>query len=122
MLLEELLVEHEVSANRRETLVKAIELGATMPTLRKIRDAIRVARGNTIILPMHHLETLSRGRGWARKGRGNDVTWGERVDGGYQVGPGNWTIGGNDGFTRKKEVKWSVENVKVGEETWTIAS
>lgn len=75
----------------------------------------------TICLPPHRYEGLSRGRGWARKGRGANAEWGERTDGGYRVGPGRWTVGGNDGFSRKGEVIWTVEHIRVGEETWTVA-
>lgn len=109
-------------AARRESLTMALALGASDAALETICDALRVARRNTIVLPRQHLETLSRGRGWARKGRGSTAVWGERVDGGYRVGPGRWTVGGNDGFSRKAETVWDVEHVTVGSETWTVAS
>jgi hypothetical protein len=88
----------------------------------QIGSAIRLARKDVIVLPVHHLETMSRGRGWARCGRGDDVTWGKRVAGGYEVGPGFWSVGGHDGFARKRSTEWTVENVDVGAEIWTIAS
>ena len=47
--------------------------------------------------------------------------WGQRTNGGYRISPGRWTIGGNDGFSRKGEDVWNVEHVTVGSETWTIA-
>jgi hypothetical protein len=81
-----------------------------------------VSRAHTILVPANRLENLSRGKGWARKGRGDRAEWGERADGGYRVGPGKWTVGGNDGFDRKREDVWDVEHVQVGAETWTIAS
>ena len=54
---------------------------------------------------------------------GADVTWGDRQGVGYQVGlTGRWTVGGNDGFSRKAEDHWEVQRLQVGSETWTIAS
>lgn len=121
--LEQLLEGHEVKDSRKETLVRAIELGASDDVLETLRDALRIHRNSqTIVLPALRYEHLSRGRGWARKGRGREVTWGERVDGGYQVGPGRWTVGATDGFSRKDSCDWSVKHVQVGSETWTIAN
>lgn len=120
--LKTLCEGHEVSDARRETLAKAIDAGANDATLSLIRDANRVARRATIVLPPHRLEGLSRGRGWARKGTRDKAEWGERVEGGYRVGPGRWTVGGNDGFSRKAETVWNVEHVRVGADTWTVAN
>jgi len=111
-----------LNAGRMESLRLATEAGADMATLTRIAGALRVARKSTIVLPRQRLENLSRGKGWARKGRGTTATWGERVDGGYEVGAGKWTVGGSDGFTRKGEDQWTVEEIKVGAETWTIAN
>lgn len=90
-------------------------------TFARISDAMRVAKSMTVVLPAHRYEGLSRGKGWARQGVGKSAVWGERVSGGYRVGPGRWTVGGNDGFRRKGETEWNVEHVTVGGETWTIA-
>lgn len=106
---------------REESLAIAAGLGADAATLEVLRAATRLSRRDTIVLPHHRFELLSRGKGWARKGQGKDVTWGERADGGYRVGPGRWTVGGNDGFTRKGEVIWTVRHVQVGAQTWTLA-
>ncbi len=108
--------------SRIETLKKAIELGADDTTLEILCDANRVGRGETVVLPAHRYEGLSRGKGWARKGRGTNAIWGERVSNGYRVGPGNWTVGGNDGFSRKGETTWTVKHVRVGDQIWTVAS
>lgn len=91
-------------------------------TFRAISDALRCSRKETVTLPVHRFENLSRGRGWARKGRGDSAVWGERVDGGYRVGPGRWTVGGHDGFARKAEDSWTVKHVRVGDAVWTIAN
>lgn len=91
-------------------------------TFAKISDAPRYSKTDTVIIPMHKLATLSRGKGWARLGQGKNVTWGERCNGGYRVGPGHWTVGGDDGFSRKGQIEWTVEHVTVGSETWTVAS
>lgn len=111
----------DVSDGRMKSLRRAAELGASRATLEKLRDANRVAWEPTIVLPVQRFENLSRGKGWCRKGRGSSAEWGVREDGGYRVGPGSWTVGGNDGFQRKGEVSWVVANVSVGAETWTIA-
>lgn len=115
---------HDVRHSRKNSLRIAIELGADDDALVRIRDAVRVSRkgDGTIILPPHHYENLSRGRGWARKGTGQGVTWGDRVDGGYEVSAGRWSIGGNDGFSRKDETIWDVKHIQVGSKTWTIAN
>jgi hypothetical protein len=121
--IEELIDGHEVSDRRKETLSRAIELGADDATLAALRDAVRVSRKLTIVLPANRLERLSRGRGWARKGKGPSAAWGERVDGGgYSVGPGHWSVGASDGFSRKHYDEWTVKHIAVGGETWTIAS
>jgi len=121
--VDELLEGYEVTDSRRELLDVACAAGATRTALEAIRDAIRVSSGPLITLPAHHFEGLSRGRGWARKGRGESVVWGDRVDGGYRVGPGNWTVGASDGFRRKKSVTWAVLHVDVGDlRVWTVAS
>jgi len=120
--LNTLLEGHDVSDSRKDSLGKALELGADEKTLTVIRNAIRLSRQPTIVLPAHRFESLSRGRGWALKGRGSDVSWGEREDSGYRVGPGRWSVGATDGFSRKASVDWRVKHIQVGQETWTIAS
>lgn len=103
-------------------LREAYELGASRATLETLRDACRVAKGETIVLPPSRLEGLSRGRGWARLGKGTNVQWGERVDGGYRVGPGKWSVGGTDGFKRKEAIPWTVKHVTVAPGiVWTVA-
>src|SRR4051812_24609057 len=82
-------------------------------TFTKLANALRAARKDTVLLPAHRFEGLSRGKGWARKGRGDSAVWGERDDGGYRVGPGKWTVGGNDGFTRKGQDEWVVAHIQV---------
>lgn len=111
-----------ISDSRRESLTRAVELGADDDTLVALCDALRVSRSDSIVLPAHRLENLSRGRGWARKGSRDSAVWGERTDKGYRVGPGRWTVGGNDGFRRKGEDTWTVAHVPVGPQTWTVAS
>lgn len=120
--LESICEGHDVSDTRKETIGKAIALGADEAALIALREAVRVYRGPTIVLPPHRFALLSRGRGYARLGKGKDVVWGDRVDSGYQVGPGRWLVGGNDGFKRKGETSWVVEHLTIGAETWTVAS
>jgi len=117
-----LAVHTDVSEGRRLALAAAIELGADDAGLTALCEARRTSRNRTIVLPAQRFEHLSRGRGWARKGKGDSAEWGTRVAGGYRVGPGHWVVGGNDGFTRKGEDTWTVKSLTVGTETWTIAS
>lgn len=119
--LDALLSGHAVSDTRRQSLELAISLGADEQTLIILRDARRLKRADTIVLPAHRFEGLSRGRGWARQGRGDAAIWGERTDGGYRVGPGRWTVGGHDGFRRKGQDEWRTRHVAVGAQTWTVA-
>jgi hypothetical protein len=120
--LDSLIAGHDVSDSRMETLSIAMELGADEVTLATLRDALRLSRGTTIVLPAHRYESLSRGRGWARMGRGDNAIWGERTDSGdYRVGPGRWSVGGSDGYRRKDSTEWTVRHVAVGTQAWTIA-
>lgn len=123
--LETRLLRMSIAPNdaRKETLRLAHEASVSDEVFADIASAVLVRRrGATIILPGHRFENLSRGRGWARQGRGADATWGERVDQGYRVGPGRWTVGGNDGFSRKGEDVWTVKHLQVGAHVWTVAS
>lgn len=119
--IDHLCEGHQVSERRRESLAIAIGLGADDATLIRLRDARRLARRDDIVLPPHHYEGLSRGRGWARMGSGKSVVWGERDGAGYRVGPGRWSIGATDGFSRKDSIEWTVEHVRVGDQVWTTA-
>lgn len=76
----------------------------------------------SVILPPNRLESLSKGRGWARLGKFDDATWGVKVEGGYLVSrPGNWVVGGDDGFGRKREDSYKVARVKIGDLFWIVA-
>jgi hypothetical protein len=107
--------------SREATLTAAIKLGASAAALRSIALSRLVSKSLTIALPPHRYEGLSRGKGWARKGSGDSVVWGEKAREGYLVGPGRWVVGGNDGFNRKGENHWEVEHVQVGSSIWTVA-
>lgn len=108
---------------RTKTVTIAHEAGVDDALIKRIAGANKLKRdSDTIVVPCNSLELCSRGSGWARLGRGGAAQWGERVDGGYRVGPGRWTVGGNDGFTRKREDVWVVEHVTVGGKVWTIAN
>lgn len=111
----------DISTARLESLTAA-HPHVDDKTFARISNALRVRQRETIVLPAQRFENLSRGKGWCRKGRGANAEWGERTDKGYEVGPGKWTVGGNDGFKRKGEDVWTVEHVQVGTDTWTIAN
>jgi hypothetical protein len=110
-----------VSDKRRESLALA-HADVDDVAFARLAKATRLARGSTIVLPAHHYQHLSRGRGWCRRGRGDGAVWGERVEKGYRVGPGRWTVGATDGFSRKDSDDWIVAHVTVGTATWTVAS
>lgn len=110
------------SDKRKETLVRASELGADDATLVVLRDAIRVSRTSTMTLPARYGNT-SRAKGWARLGSGDTARWGVEYRGDYEVAaPGKWVVFSSDGFKREEKVNWTVEHVSVGPETWTVAS
>lgn len=111
-----------VTDSRRISIVLAVDAGVDFPTLRDIITAPRLNRDETIVLPAGRFEGLSRGKGWARQGTGLSARWGEKVSGGYRVGPGKWVVGSTDGFNRKDSVTWDVEHLAVGDQTWTRAS
>ena len=84
--------------------------------------AVGVQGELTVVLPPNRLESLSKGRGWARLGKFDDATWGVKCDGGYRVNrPGNWVVGGDDGFGRKREDSYKVARVKIGDLFWIVA-
>lgn len=121
--LESLVHAVDITETRRKTLARAIELGADNDVLLVLRDACRVKQKDTIVLPQHHLQTLSRGRGWCRSLGKTTTVWGERTEeGDYEVGPGRWSVGATDGFSRKKSTDWTVKNIQVGTECWTVAN
>ena len=120
--LETAMSTTEISNARAETIEIARSLGADEATINTLTDALRVRRSSTIVLPMVRYETLSRGKGWCRCGRGDAAKWGERTDSGYIVGPGKWIVFGSDGFRREERIDWEVEHIQVGEQTWTIAN
>jgi hypothetical protein len=90
-----------MTSGRLARIARAIELGASRAALETLSEAARTSDSAEIVLPAHRYEGLSRGRGWARKGNGATVQWGDRVGGGYKVGPGRWVVGATDGFNRK---------------------
>jgi len=111
-----------VSESRNESLAIAHSAGVDDSAFRKLASATRLSRGGSIVLKAHRYENLSRGRGWARSVQSGTTVWGERVDGGYRVGEGKWSVGGHDGFSRKDSTDWKVEHVSVGDKKWTIAN
>jgi hypothetical protein len=105
--------EVKLSDGRCRVLAVAAARGATPRDLKDIAEAQKASMmPDGVVVPAHHYEGLSRGRGWARLGRGSNVVWGERVEGGYRLrAEGKWIIGGHDGFTRRGEDVWDVRCV-----------
>lgn len=84
--------------------------------------AVGVQGELSVVLPPNRLESLSKGRGWARLGKFDDATWGVKCEGGYRVSrPGMWAVGGDDGFGRKREESYKVARVKIGDLFWIVA-
>lgn len=84
--------------------------------------AVGVQGELSVILPANRLESLSKGRGWARLGKYDDATWGTKAEGGYRVNrPGAWVVGGDDGFGRKREDSYKVSRIKIGDLFWVVA-
>jgi hypothetical protein len=107
--LMQVISTDQISDARCRALMLAASRGATPLDLKAIAEAIRVSTGDGITVPFHRYETLSRGRGWARLGRGKNAVWGERVDDGYRLRvEGRWVVGGHDGFDRRGETVWDV--------------
>lgn len=122
----ETAIEAARQAGASEARILTLELaaakGADAATIETLAAARRVHRYSPVItLPAHRYEGLSRGRGWCRLGVGKSAVWGERVDGGYKVGPGKWVVGATDGYNRKDSTTWTVRQIMVGNAVWTIA-
>ena len=110
---------------KEAAIVLAKSLGQTEAVaLFEQAAAVGVQGQLSVVLPPNRLERdCKHGKGWARLGKGDDITWGVRTDGGYRASrPGLWTVGGSDGFTRKKEDSYKVSRVKIGELFWIIAT
>lgn len=107
---------------RRESIRIAAELGADDETIEKIAEATLVGKLGYVTIAGRYLH-LSRGRGWARLGRGNDAIWGERREKGFRLrDPGTWIVYTTDGFKREDRETWIVEKINVGSQTWMVAS
>ena len=119
-MLSDILGSRKISDLRTESVRIAIQNGADRGTIEAIRDATLVARRATIVIPTRYL-LLSRGRGWARQGRGPEAIWGKQDGFGFRVGAGEWTVFSSDGFSRDVKVEWSVRHINVGTETWSLA-
>jgi hypothetical protein len=111
----------DVTDHRKSILLSALEAGATEEDFTDILACKRLELGTSVVIPQHHLEGKARGRGWARKGKGAQAVWGERTENGYRVGAGVWTVGGDDGFTRKGEDRWTVKTLTIGSLSVTLA-
>lgn len=108
----------------KNTSMKSLELANTLvddKVFKQIAKASVVSQELTITIPPGRYDHCSRGKGWVRKGKGDNAEWGESVRGGYVIGPGTWTQGSSDGFNRKEQKTWTVKHIKVGNETWTLA-
>lgn len=122
--LARLEVSQNISEARLKTLARATELGVTDSLFLRIANAAAVGRsGGSLVLPPGRYDHCSRGKGWARHGRGDTVQWGESVTGGYRVNvTGRWTVGSSDGFNRKDQQTYTVSCLAInGDETWLIA-
>lgn len=114
------LAPYNVSAQRRKSLERAVELGADDETLALLAGASRLQRRDHLRVETRY-GGLSRGRAWGRQGRGDNVRWAAKDGGVVLLTPGKWTVGSSDGYRRKESPEdWDVRHVRVGDETWTI--
>jgi len=86
----------------------------------------RVAYDGTVTLPHGRYHRLSRGKGWARLGRGDNVQWGANTGKTWRVtSPGEWTVQSSDGFDRDETTTWEVYALDFHSDTgahrWLIA-
>lgn len=112
----------DATDKRRESIRIAVELGADDDTIAKIAEAGRVGRLGYVTIPGRYLH-LSRGKGWARLGRGSNAVWGEQRSDGFRLREaGQWVIYTSDGFKREDRETWDVEMIHVGPQIWAVAS
>ena len=115
--------EQATVSNRDAAIAVAKSLGKTEAVaVFESAVAVGVQGELSVILPPNRLESLSKGKGWARLGKFDPVIWGVRCEGGYRVSrPGMWIVGGDDGFGRKREEGYKVARVKIGDLFWVVA-
>ena len=95
---------------RAGILAIAAANGATLAELARIAAAPYAAVGDTVAVGTRYGH-LSRGKAWARQGKGAAVVWAKKSGGTVHLTPGNWTVGSDDGFKRKERVEWNVSVV-----------
>lgn len=95
---------------RAGTLALAMSNGATVAELATIAAADYASRGDTVRVPTRYGH-LSRGKAWARQGSGSAVTWAEKRGGTVYLTPGTWTVGSDDGYSRRERVTIRVSRV-----------
>lgn len=84
--------------------------GATIAELARIAAAPYASVGDTVAVGTR-FGHLSRGKVWARQGKGAAVVWAKKSGGTVHLTPGNWTVGSDDGYKRKERVGWTVSLV-----------
>jgi hypothetical protein len=116
--------EKKVISKKEAAIAVAKSLGKE-ELVKLFESAVSVSNQGelNVELPCNRLERdCKHGKGWARLEKEGSTTWGVKTENGYRVSrPGRWTVGGNDGFSRKKEDYYRVARVKLGELFWVIA-
>lgn len=114
----------DITDGRKETLRIARGLGADDDLLILLAEKPRVSRQNSIILPAKHIYPGGKGEGFARlegSRAGEEDREGVREGGGFRVKrPGDWVVWSKDGLKKETE-RWTVEQISVGPQVWTIA-
>lgn len=114
----------KATVSRKDAAIAIAKSLGCEDAVRVFESAAAVGPQNelSVILPAGRLEAMSKGKGWARLGNGDSAVWGVKTEGGYTVNkPGNWIVGSNDGFSRKREDSYKVTRVKIGEIFWVVA-
>ena len=95
---------------RAGILAIAAANGASIADLARIAAAPYASIGDTVAVATR-FGHLSRGKAWARQGKGSKVTWAKKSGGTVYLTPGIWTVGSDDGFGRKEASEWTVSLV-----------
>lgn len=118
---ERLCKDEPNDAERMTRIELAHALGVSDAGFVALAKASRTSETSTIILPAGDYGHTAKSKEWCRQGTGKEAQWGERVKGGWLVGPGAWTVYSENGRGKSDRLTWTVESVEVGGRTWTVA-
>lgn len=103
-------IERADATARAGTVAVALLNGASVAELARIAAAKKASRGASVRVSTR-FGALSRGKCWARMGRGQSVEWADKDGGAVMLPAGKWTVGSDDGFSRKEQTEWTVVSI-----------